>query len=33
LSYFVRTRCMITAFEMDQIFLNDFIMEYEKFNR
>ena len=33
LSFFVRTRCTVTAFDSDSIFLKDFIVGYEKFNR
>ena len=33
LSFFVRTRCKVTAFESDSVFLKEFIVEYEKFNR
>jgi hypothetical protein len=33
LSFFVRSKYMITAFDADQVYLKDFIYEYEKFNR
>ena len=33
LSFFVRTRCVITAFDSDYIFVKEFNIQYEKFNR